>query len=495
MNDRDNISKSVRAALRGRVDELPPAPAAAVKLLRLTSDEGSNLSDISHVIETEPAIAAKVLQVVNSAYYGFPRNIRSIPRAVTLLGFSIVRQAALHLLVYEGMINKGAKGAFDRLFFWQHSLLVAILSRGIGERLGHPDPDSLYTAGLLHDLGKVVLEAHGRVRYSDFLVACANSGNPNRDDERTFFGISHDTVGSFVSEHWGMPKLVCRVQALHHSPFLGKGLNPQEAQEVAIVALADFIAWTQGIGSVQTLGSPCLSPDVREILDPGQLDLTTLLEKADVEITEIGSFYGLKFPSSLQLRANMVSTAISLSQAEDAGDKPLPAPEARLSHTAPHQSLDPDEFIPSTLEALKREFGISRLMMLQIDPQRRSLITTHACRTRATPAARERRRSLPIPSLSGDLVQCLRERHPMVINPTPENAEVLARLGLSQGAAVPVMSRGACWDCSGSTARRPRCHWGWSRWMRSSGSRVNWVLRLSAAAPLPRSAPMPSLMP
>lgn len=426
--------------MRSDVGELPPAPAAAVKLLQLTRDDASDVAAISRVIETEPALAAKVLHIVNSAYFGFPKRIRSIHRAVTLLGFSAVRQAALQIMFYEGLIKRGGKGAFDRLYFWQHSLLVAILSRRMAERLGHPDPESLYAAGLLHDLGKVILESHGRIRYSDFLLASANSGNNIRDDERSFFGVTHDVVGAVVCETWELPELVCRVQSLHHGSFSSAGLTTQQAQEVAIVAMADFIAWTQGIGSVDTLNSPNLSQDVLGSVSLDQFDLTELLECADAEITEIGSFYGLQFPSSMQLRANMVTTAIALSRSE-ASEPPVSVAGVPISYTAPHQSLDPDEFIPSTLDALRREFGIGALTMMQIEPKRRSLLATHVLPDAAGQAARSSL-ELSINALSGDLVRCLRERRPVLIRNTPENASILTLLGVTEAAAVPVMSNG-----------------------------------------------------
>ncbi|RNE94237.1 HDOD domain-containing protein [Marichromatium sp. AB32] len=437
MDDPEWTARAVRTALRGDVGELPPAPAAAVKLLRLTNDESSDIAAISRVIETEPALTAKVLQVVNSAFYGFPRRIRSISRAVTLLGFSAVRQAALHALFFEGMVGRGGQGGFDRIYFWQHCLLVAILSRSIGERVGHPDPDALYAAGLLHDLGKVILESHGRVRYSDFLAAATNSGNPIRDDEQTFFGVSHDQVGAVVCGDWDLPELICRVQSLHHCAIADSGLDAERAREVAIVSLADFIAWTQGIGSVDLVGCPLLAPEVPALIALDQLDLAELLAQADREVSEIGGFYGVRFPSVMQLRANMINTAIGLCR-HDA--PPLPY-GGRSSHTAPHHSLEPDEFIPTTLEALRAEFGIEQLLMMQIESRRRSLVTTHAL-----PRALLMRETAPIelsiPALTGDLVRALRARQPVLVPDTPENLRLLDRLGLQQAAAVPVLSNG-----------------------------------------------------
>lgn len=442
MDGAGEIRRAVGTALRGAVAELPPAPAAAVKLLRLTRDDANGSQAIARVIETEPALAVKILRIVNSAYYGFPRRIQSIDRAVTLLGHSVIRQVALHLLVYDGLVRRGGNAGFDRVQFWQHSLLVAILSRLMGERLGHADADALYAAGLLHDLGKIVLEAHGRVRYSDFLAAAPTSGNAIVEDERTFFGVSHDQVGSVLCEEWGLPETVCRIQRLHHQGFAHAGLPAPEAQDVAIVSLANFIAWTQGIGSVVRHGAPRLPPEVLEVMDPARLDLGNLLERADTELKEIGAFYGLNFPSAVQLRANLLVTAIHLGGlgtrgAANGAGHPVP----RASLTAPHHSLEPDEFIPWTLEAIQREFGFQRLLLMQIEPQRRALVATHTWPA-APPRVEPRRLELMIPDLCGDLVRCLRERRPLLIRDSQENAPALAVLGVQEAAAVPVMNQG-----------------------------------------------------
>lgn len=440
MGDRENIASAVRAALRHDVGELPPAAAAAVKLLHLADDERSHVSAISHVIETEPALAAKLLRIVNSARYGVSRQISSIPRAVAMLGLSAVRDAALHLFFYEGFVQNGEAGGFDRLFFWQHSLLVAILSRGMAQRLNHPDPDALYTAGLLHDLGKVILASHGRVGYGDFLTAAVNSGNATLDDEKSFFGVSHDQVGAVICERWELPETVCRVQALHHTALTDSGLPTQQAQEVAVVSLADFIAWNQGIGSLAVLASPLLPAGVLDLIPLAQLDLPRLLEEADAEVTEIGSFYGLTFPSTMQLRANVVLTAIALMQTAQHARTPA-ASQPSVSLTAPHQSLDPEEFVPRTLEALRQEYGFVHQLLMQIDPKSRSFLATHAL-----PSLAEQRRDskveLTIDTLSGDLVQCLRERRPALLKPLAENRRVLGVLGATQAAVVPVSSNG-----------------------------------------------------
>ncbi|MEA3639978.1 MAG: HDOD domain-containing protein [Lamprobacter sp.] len=430
----------VHQALRCPVGALQPAPAAALKLLQVTRSENTGLDEIAQLIETEPALAAKVLKLVNSAYYGFPQRIPSIHRAATLLGLSTLRQATLHLFFYESMIQSDTKRAFDRLFFWQHSLLVAILSRGIAERLGHEDPDELYAAGLLHDLGKVILESHGKLSYSEFLSTAGTSGKATGDDERLFFGIAHDRLGALLSETWGLPDVVCRAQALHHCGLAESHLERPQAQEVAIVALADFIAWTQGLGSVRTYTSPSLAPEVLELIELEQLGLADLLSTADQEMTEIATFYGLRFPSPLQLRANVVTTALALVNASQSATHPVGRQPIK-SATAPHQSLSPDVFVPQTLRALQQEFALSHLLLMQVEPKRRRFVATHGL-PELPQGGQPPGVQIVFDRLAGDLILCLRKRTAVMIHDTPPNHRFLSLLGASVAAAIPVMSQG-----------------------------------------------------
>lgn len=187
------------------------------------------------------------------------------------------------------------------------------------------------------------------------------------------------------------------------------------------------------------------------MVDPARIDLASLLENADKEIREIGAFYGVRFPPSRQLRANLVITAIELSHVGVGGQSAM-TPKLR-SHTAPHQSLDPDEFIPGTLDALQRELGFGRLLMMQVEPKRRSLVVTHAWPELNRPGATTGR-EVAISELSGRLVHCLRDRRPVIIRQADQYKPTMDLLGLTEAAAVPVLNRGrllgVLWLCGGN---------------------------------------------
>ena len=442
----ERIAKAARAILKKEVRHLQLIPAAAVKLLKLTNDENTKVKDLSKVIETEPALAAKVLRIVNSAAFCLPKKITSIKHAVNMLGFSAVRQTALDQLFYNRLIRHKAKQKFDQLFFWQHCLFVATLSRGIAVALKHPDPDMVYTGGLLHDIGKVVLESYGRVTYSDFLSSLDKSDISLIENEGAFFGLTHTEMGHVFGVTWNLPPAISAIISCHHE--LPKASSPYTPYltEIAIVSFANYIAWVQGVGSVMGFSGPRLPEQVLKIIDIGKLDLERLLERVDQEMANTREFYGIQFPSITKLRATLVQTAINLSKnGYLTSDKNSISggSEAHRSSiyslTIPHRSLNPEDFIPWTLEAIHGDFGFDRVIMLDIDPKRRSLVAGYwwprsILENELAPF------EIPISSVSGNLLECLRNRKPVLIKAgSSRDQRILQRLQVDEFIAVPIL--------------------------------------------------------
>ncbi|PKM12400.1 MAG: diguanylate cyclase [Gammaproteobacteria bacterium HGW-Gammaproteobacteria-3] len=431
----ETIAKAARAALKKEVKHLQLIPAAAVKLLQLTNDDNTKVKDLSRVIETEPALAAKVLRIVNSAAFCLPKKIVSIKHAVNMLGFSQVRQTALDQLFYNRLIRHKTKQQFDQLFFWQHCLFVATLSRSIAVALKHPDPDMVYTGGLLHDIGKVVFESYGRVTYSDFLVSLGTSDSSLIDNEGVFFGLTHTEMGCVFAMTWNLPPAITAMIACHHE--LPKASSPyaEFSAEIAIVSFANYIAWVQGVGSISAFSAPRLPEQVLKTLDTRKLDLEDLLRQVDRDMANTREFYGIQFPDIAVLRATSVQTAIKL------GDKPDAKTRAAktTSLTIPHRSLDPDEFIPLTLEAIHNDFGLDRVVMLTIDPKRRGLVARHGW-PRLVLEDILNSFQIPIESITGDLLECLRHRKPVIIK-TADNRDraILKRLQTDEFIAMPIL--------------------------------------------------------
>ncbi|MGZ8907732.1 MAG: HDOD domain-containing protein [Methylobacter sp.] len=440
-DDTELIKKAARSILKDEIKHLQIVPSVAIKLLNLTNDDNAKIENLSRIIETEPVLAAKILKQVNSAAYALPNKITAINRAVTMLGFSIVRQLAINLLFYNKLIQQKSKQTFDLLFFWQHCLYVASLSKRIALALKHPDPDLVYTGGLLHDIGKVVLENYGRVTYSDFIGSMGKSGHSSIEEERRFFGITHTEMGHVFCLEWQLPTSIMAIVAHHHNQPTETSPYAKFKTETAIVSFANYIAWIQGIGSAIHDSHPALQSAVLEAIDINQLNLEILLQQVDQDLQSTREFYDIRLPGLTTLRATLVKTTINLSQISP--DKPLAvdykANKASTSLTAPHHSLNPEEFIPRTLEAIQDEFSFDRSIMLTVDPKRRCLIATYWWPQSILPDNLQPF-EIDISGITGLLLNCLREKKAVIINTQvePDN-QLIQRLKTTEFIVIPVL--------------------------------------------------------
>ncbi len=437
----ERIKKAAQLILKDEIRHLQLVPSVALKLLNLTNDDNAKIEHLSRIIETEPVLAAKILKQVNSAAYALPNKITSISRAVTILGFSIVRQLALNLLLYNRLIQQNSAHKFDFLFFWQHCLYVASLSKRIAIALKHPDPDLIYTGGLLHDIGKVVLETYGRITYSDFIDSINNNGHASPEEERRFFGITHSEMGHIFCLEWQLPTSIMAIVAFHHDQPAETSPYAKYKTEIAIVSFANYIAWIQGIGSATYSSHPSLQSAVLKTIDIDQLDLDALLQQVDQDMQSTREFYNVQLPGLNTLRAKLVKETINLSQIS-ADDPDTAAPSNhKLSSclTLPHQSLNPDDFIPRTLEAMLDKFYFDTSIMFTIDPKRRCLVASYCWPNHLLPA-QPQPFEIDISGIAGLLLKCLREKKAVIINDKiePDNP-IIQHFKVSEYIAIPVL--------------------------------------------------------
>lgn len=436
------IKNAARAILKDEIRHLQVIPSVALKLLKLTRDDNASIESLAQVIQTEPSLAAKILNQVNSAAYALPNRITSIGRAVAMLGFSAVRQLAVNQLLYNQLMQQRSAQAFDLLSFWQHCLYVASLSKRIAFELNYPDPDLLYTGGLLHDIGKSVLETYGRVSYSDFILSINKNEHSILEEERRFFGLTHAEMGHVFCQEWQLPDSVQAIVAFHHYQPSANSHYAQYTTETAIVSFANYIAWMQGIGSSTYDAHTALQRTVLETIDIAKLDLEALLQQVDLDMRHTQEFYNTQLPGLTTLRATLVRATINLSQLS--ASQPVATEKEKdrkhtSSLTAPHHSLNPDEFIPETLEAIQQEFAFDRCIMFTIEPKRRCLVASYwrpeSCLPKNTQPF-----EIDIGGISGLLLTSLREKKAVVINTDIEpNNSLFRRLKTGEFMAIPVL--------------------------------------------------------
>lgn len=258
-----------------KVNDLPALPYVVVRVMELTEDQNATPQDINSALNQDQSMTAKVLKLANSAFYGFPRRISTVTDATIFLGFKTVRSIVLAAAVSE-MLSKEVEGyAMDRGELWRHSQSVAIISRAIAKKVKFPLIDIAYTAGLLHDIGKVVLNSFMSQQYKEVLKAVEEEDLPFMAAEEQVLGFTHANVGARIAEKWNLPGELVEAIAYHHEPAFAT-INPKLT---AIVHIADVICLYMGIGmGVDGLRYP-VSREAMELLGLNEEDVENMMSQ------------------------------------------------------------------------------------------------------------------------------------------------------------------------------------------------------------------------
>ena len=203
-------------ALAGSVGTLPSVPAIYWELTQALADPEVGAADVSKIVERDLALSAKVLQIVNSSFFGLPQRTTSVGKAVSYLGLSVVKAVAVTLQVFSAGASARPIPGFSVEELQQRAVLVAEIARRIIR-----DPkraEEAYLAGLLHDMGKIILALGAPERFAEALRLAADSGHPLHLVEKEILHVSHAEVGAFLLGSWGLPLPIVAAVAYHHKP-------------------------------------------------------------------------------------------------------------------------------------------------------------------------------------------------------------------------------------------------------------------------------------
>ena len=202
-----------RSAVIARLSKLPPFHPAAVKLLTLSANSDATLADFERAFGCDPALASDLLVVANSPLYGLRARIDNLRHAIVLLGMDTVRSITLTVAL-SAYVRSGPARRVVRSV-WAHSLATALVAEAIGKAQGEPGP-SLYTAGLVHDVGRLgMLNLEGD-RYVGVLEREYYEMEESLLLETLLFGCAHDDAGGFLVRSWGFPESICDCVRFHH---------------------------------------------------------------------------------------------------------------------------------------------------------------------------------------------------------------------------------------------------------------------------------------
>jgi HD-like signal output (HDOD) protein len=218
--------------------ELSSLPHVLVEVIKVSRNPDSSVSDISAVILKDPALTAKILRVVNSPYYGRIQEVTTVNQAVVTLGMRAVTAIALSASVYDKL--NAIEGGVDRKRFWRHSLETAIASRMIADEVGYEPLEEAFVAGLLHEIGILILEASFPDEYRR-MWKLVEAGESLVALEQQKWGTTHSRSGQFLLDQWGVPKHIGAAVGMHHKTF-DQGDKSDENRLAQIVNLANQLS-------------------------------------------------------------------------------------------------------------------------------------------------------------------------------------------------------------------------------------------------------------
>jgi len=232
---RNKILKSIR--------DLPPMPQVISKAQEVMANPTSGIKELTQVIETDQAIASRMVKLANSAYYGLSGKVATVQKATTMLGQQTLREV-LMTAGYAKLLDKTLNGyGYASGDLWRHAMAVGVGSRIIADMKQVEDTDEAYLAGLIHDSGKLVLDPYIVKRRSAFDRFLEDESRTFLDAEKHLFGFDHADIASDICLKWKVPGTVTSAVRYHHCPT-----KSGDTALAYVIHLADQIARSGGLG-------------------------------------------------------------------------------------------------------------------------------------------------------------------------------------------------------------------------------------------------------
>jgi HD-like signal output (HDOD) protein len=242
---------------------------------------------VGEAIAADQVLSAKVLKLVNSAFYGFPGRVNTITHAIVILGFSSIKNIVLTTGILGAFNLKSKAGGFDLMAFWKHSVATGVLAQLVAKEARLRNPDVAFISGLLHDIGKLVLALYATKDFNACMELAAKRNGLFYDAEMELLGVSHAEVGGFLKTYWNLPPDIASVMELHHQSPQAAGEN---APLVAAVQLADLLARSLCLGHPCDATVPILSEEAWSLLNLNEKSLDNVLDQVEAAIQNAGVF-------------------------------------------------------------------------------------------------------------------------------------------------------------------------------------------------------------
>lgn len=226
--------------LKNKIKSVPSQPEVVLKIIQTVQNKSSKKEELAQIIKKDAGFCAKVLKLANSEVYGFSKQINSVEKALEILGFTTIKGLVLSSEIFKVFAPQNDKTVFDYVKFWKHNLMTAFCADLLYELLHNKKSESIYTAAIMHDLGKIMLAQYDSANYRKVTTSKQDGIDleANLEAEEKYCGVSHTQISALVAQEWNFPEDITDVMQYHH--------NIEESENFkefcAIVNVSDIIS-------------------------------------------------------------------------------------------------------------------------------------------------------------------------------------------------------------------------------------------------------------
>lgn len=257
---------------------LPTLPSVIHKLNSLSDNEKSTVQEMARIVSSDQVLSARILRLANSPSYGFYR-VSTISNAMILLGVNVVKSLALSSSIFAIMEK-------DSVGLWEHSLGVGVASNLIARKLGLPECEEIATAGLLHDIGKVIIRIKCSEAEKEILNLVRERNIYTMEAEHEIIDTDHAEVGGWLSKSWFLPDKLSEPIAYHHDV----ALSENHRIKTAVVHIADALIKASGFGNSGDSFVPPIQQIAWDILKLNEQLITELVDEIEDKLIEVKNF-------------------------------------------------------------------------------------------------------------------------------------------------------------------------------------------------------------
>ncbi len=263
------------------VDTLPTLPTVFTKVSELIAKPNVTAKQLAEVIQTDQAISMKLLKIVNSPFFGFSRKIMTVQDAVVLLGFNATRNTVMSISIFRALNNGSTASGFNMKDFWKHSIATGMIARYLARKL-HVDAEKAFSAGIVHDIGKIILQQYFQEELEKVLEVINDKNISFYESELQVYRGTHCDLGSYLADKWNLPIPLIEVIDLHHTP----GEATEDPRLVSIVHIANLLCKGMGIDFVASSKKQDVDPYAFARLDLSAADIEQWLEEIQAEVDQ-----------------------------------------------------------------------------------------------------------------------------------------------------------------------------------------------------------------